>query len=198
MKLNKTEARYVASEFAAHLLDRAVSRGDFDLWIRSVFGVAAEGQPASANNARRAALDLVSFLSRRSLRTIGDRKSAAIAFGELFPSEHTSDERVEMARELERYLSRAEVHAAARKEKETTETADARDAARAAVERGEMRSIDEVNCNPKPFPKPWPFKCICERCAKWTKYGCAFQQSPQQKTCAAYVEKDGAGCDVTP
>lgn len=205
MKANKNEARKIAHEFAALLLERAFKRGDLLVYLREAYGATAESQPASVNNVR-AAFDFVisnewcksmRFPSNRAKENLPQMTRAAVVFESLFPIARSTDERVEMARELERYLSRAEVHAAARKEKETTETADYRDAARAAVERGEMRTIDEVNCDPKcdpkPFPKTWPFNCICEMCgrpSKWKKYGCEFQQSPQQKTCSAFIEKE--------
>lgn len=108
MKLNQTVARYVASEFAAHLLERAVLRGDLDRFVRVACEVSREGQPASASNAHSAALDLVHFLERRSRRHVESIQDAALVFYELFPAEHTDAERAEMARALAHYLARAD------------------------------------------------------------------------------------------
>jgi len=108
MKLNQKEARYIASEFAAHLLDRAVLRGDFNRYVRELYDVTTEGQPASASNAWRAADAIVRSLFKRSRNTVKTQQWHSFEFGRLFPAEHTEAERAEMARALAHYLARAD------------------------------------------------------------------------------------------
>jgi len=113
MQINKKEARYVAHEFAAMLLERALRRGDLVRYVRQVYCATDEGQPASVNNCR-AAFDYViacewhksmRFPPQRAKENIGNMQRAGNAFESLFPPERTDYERAEMARALEAHLT---------------------------------------------------------------------------------------------
>jgi hypothetical protein len=107
MRVNQTEAKWLAAEFAALSLDRSIKRGEFSRFVRHAAGVTGN-QPASSNNATSAAKELVDHLWKRSTRDPAEWSRRIVPlFDELFPAAATDAEREEMARALEATLSKA-------------------------------------------------------------------------------------------
>jgi hypothetical protein len=114
MKINKTEARKIAHEFAALVLDR--QRRDLLPYLREAYGATEAGQPASVSNTRSAIECLLNDLWKKSFKFPPSRakenapqlERAVAVFNSLFPAERSADERARMAIDLARYLARAD------------------------------------------------------------------------------------------
>lgn len=163
-KITKKEAERIAAQFAAWSLRRALRGGALDRFI---------AEKAYAFEERTKIDNAAALLEDTLWNRGGYTLAFPVGIGRALAPEESEENyearrnRSDRAKEFDRAKAEADKDA---------------DALRAACAPRVAAVRRAITSPPAPA-------CICDRCANRSPYGCQYQQSPQQKSCAAFTEK---------